>query len=96
MPSWHIVSQLQSRAGPSCLPVLMSSLQGCQSGHIHDCQELAGNAQSAFQSRGQALLTGRGRCVWLDEALSGIKEEGMKDDPGMGQRFGATLENWQG
>ena len=26
----------------------------------------------------------------------GIKEAGMKDDLGMGQRFGAKLENWQG
>ena len=26
----------------------------------------------------------------------GIKEAGMKDDPGMGQKFGAKLENWQG
>jgi len=26
----------------------------------------------------------------------GIKAAGMKDDPGMGQRFGAKLENWQG
>lgn len=71
------MSQLQNRAGPSCLPVLMSSLRGCQNSHIDDRQALAGTVTKSFlQSRGQVLLALPGRGVGLQE----VQEEGMKDD----------------
>lgn len=91
------MSQLQNRAVPSCLPVLMSSLKGCQNSRIDDRQALAGAVTKSFlQSQGQVLLAVLGRCGGYRRLCQRVKGEGMKDDLETGQRFSARLENGQG
>lgn len=70
------------KAGAGALLLACSDelLQRDRNGHIHDCQGLAGNTKSVFQSRGQALLTVLRRCVWLHETLSGDQRSRNEGD----------------
>ncbi|KAI4575375.1 hypothetical protein MJG53_011578 [Ovis ammon polii x Ovis aries] len=89
----NMIVFLQSRAGPSCWPVLMSSLQRYRNGHIHDCQGLAGNTKSVFQSRGQVLLTVLRRKEYKKSQMSKqkdeVKAESMGGLLGRREKFGS-------
>ncbi|KAI4538034.1 hypothetical protein MG293_011437 [Ovis ammon polii] len=71
----------------------MSSLQRYRNGHIHDCQGLAGNTKSVFQSRGQVLLTVLRRKEYKKSQMSKqkdeVKAESMGGLLGRREKFGS-------
>lgn len=93
------MSQLQSRAVPSC-SVLMSSVQRLPE---ESCSWLAGpggwNSSEVSHCRAgpsKAFLAALGRCLGLDDASSKGQRKKTKDGPGIRHWFNVRLENWQG